>query len=311
MTNAVAGQGVSGADNTPRGIMLVICAILIFGVQDAVAKILVQTWSPMQISMMRYWAFGLLSLLLVMRQAPLRQAFKSALPKWQIARGLLLVADIWCFAMAIRTVPLAELQSISMIYPLLVTLIAIPVLGERVGVFRISAILVGFVGVLVILRPGGLAIDEGVYFAITAMVFYGCYIVCTRKVAQVDSTATSMVYVGVIGLVLTSVVGVFFWQPMGWDGVLMAAVVMVTTVTAHTLMMIALRYAPASVLQPFNYLALPWAIVLSIVVFGHMIDFISFIGATIIVGAGLVIWARERQRKVFVADPEVTPAGKE
>lgn len=311
MTNAVAGQGVSGADNTPRGIMLVICAILIFGVQDAVAKILVQSWSPMQISMMRYWAFGLLSLLLVMRQAPLRQAFKSALPKWQIARGLLLVADIWCFAMAIRTVPLAELQSISMIYPLLVTLIAIPVLGERVGVFRISAILVGFVGVLVILRPGGLAIDEGVYFAITAMVFYGCYIVCTRKVAQVDSTATSMVYVGVIGLVLTSVVGVFFWQPMGWDGVLMAAVVMVTTVTAHTLMMIALRYAPASVLQPFNYLALPWAIVLSIVVFGHMIDFISFIGATIIVGAGLVIWARERQRKVFVADPEVTPAGKE
>ncbi len=311
MTNAVAGQGVSGADNTPRGIMLVICAILIFGVQDAVAKILVQTWSPMQISMMRYWAFGLLSLLLVMRQAPLRQAFKSALPKWQIARGLLLVADIWCFAMAIRTVPLAELQSISMIYPLLVTLIAIPVLGERVGVFRISAILVGFVGVLVILRPGGLAIDEGVYFAITAMVFYGCYIVCTRKVAQVDSTATSMVYVGVIGLVLTSVVGVFFWQPMGWDGVLMAAVVMVTTVTAHTLMMIALRYAPASVLQPFNYLALPWAIVLSIVVFGHMIDFISFIGAAIIVGAGLVIWARERQRKVFVADPEVTPAGKE
>ncbi len=311
MTNAVAGQGVSATDNTPRGIMLIICAILIFGVQDAVAKILVQTWSPMQISMMRYWAFGLLSLLLVMRQAPLRQAFKSALPKWQIARGLLLVADIWCFAMAIRTVPLAELQSISMIYPLLVTLIAIPVLGERVGVFRISAILVGFVGVLVILRPGGLAIDEGVYFAITAMVFYGCYIVCTRKVAQVDSTATSMVYVGVIGLVLTSVVGVFFWQPMGWDGVLMAAVVMVTTVTAHTLMMIALRYAPASVLQPFNYLALPWAIVLSIVVFGHMIDFISFIGATIIVGAGLVIWARERQRKVFVADPEVTPAGKE
>jgi len=311
MSKTAPEQAGNGTDNVPRGIMLLICAVLIFGVQDAVAKILVQTWSPMQISMMRYWAFGLFSLLLVMRQAPLRQAFKSSLPKWQIARGLLLVADIWCFAMAIRTVPLAELQSIAMIYPLLVTLIAIPVLGERVGVFRITAIIVGFVGVLVILRPGGLVIDEGVYFAGAAMVFYGSYIVCTRKVAQVDSTATSMVYVGVIGLVLTSVVGVFFWQPMGWDGVLLVAVVMATTVSAHTLMMMALRHAPASVLQPFNYLALPWAIVLSIVVFGHMIDFISFIGATIIAGAGLVIWARERRWKVLVTDPEATPAGKE
>lgn len=283
-------------DNVGRGIVFVLIAVLVFGVQDAVAKILVQTYSPFQITMMRFWAFAAFSLFLVARQAPLRQALRSKRPWMQFFRGLLLVVDIWCFAIAVRTVPLAELQAISLVYPLMVTIIAIPLLGEKVGVFRFAAVAVGFLGALVIVRPGGLPLDLGVAFAVASSASYAVYIVLTRIVSRDDTTATSMVYAGLIGLVLSTAVGITMWQPMDLNGVLLTLVVMATTCIAHGLMIAALQIAPASVLQPFNYASLPWAITLSFVVFGQLIDFVSLIGAAIIVGAGLVVMARERQQ---------------
>src|SRR5690606_33970241 len=176
-----------------------ILAILIFGLQDALSKQLVQTYSPFQLAMMRFWAFAAFSLVLVSRQAPLKQAFRSRWPVLQVLRGVLLVGDIWFFAAALKTVPLAELQAITLVYPLMVTLVAIPILGERVGVFRFTAVGIGFLGALVIVRPGGLPLDWGVAYAMLSAAFYALYIALTRKVSGSDSTATSMVYVGVIG----------------------------------------------------------------------------------------------------------------
>ena len=298
-------------DRTSVGIALTVLSVLVFGFQDVAAKILVQTWSPFQVTMMRYWAFGLFSLLMVMRQAPLRQAFRSKMPGWQIARGILLVVDIWLFAFAVRTVPLGELQSIILLYPLLVTLLAVPVLGEKVGPWRIGAVVAGFLGALVILRPGGLPVTIDVLFGLGAATAYSSYIVLTRKVAQADSVWTSMVYVGVVGMVLTSAVGVWFFAPMGMDGILLIGVMIVTTIVGHGLMMLALEMAPASTVQPFNYLMLPWAAILSLIFFSHFIDTISLIGATIIVGSGLLVWARERHKRIKVTRAEAIPPGKE
>ena len=283
-----------------RAIFLTLVTIAVFGVQDAISKILVQDYSSFQITMMRYWGFAAFALVMVMRQAPLRQAFRSKVPAWQVLRGLLLMADIWLFALALRTVPLGELQAITVIYPLLVTLFAIPILGEKVGIFRFVAVGVGFAGALVIVRPGGLPLDWGVLFALASATLYALYIVITRKVSAHDSAATSMTYAAVVGLVLSGIVGCFFWQPMGWVDFALVVVVMATTCAGHGLMTYALTMAPASVLQPFNYFSLPWAIVLSALVFGHWIDGISLIGAGIIVVAGLVVMARERMRKVAV-----------
>jgi len=282
------------ADNVALGIGLSILAIVIFGIQDALSKTLVQTHSPFQIAMIRFWAFAVFSLVLVSRQAPLRQAFRSRYPWLQVLRAVLLVVDIWTFALALRTVPLAELQAIVLVYPLLATLFAIPILGERVGVFRMVAVSVGFCGALVIVRPGGLPIDGGVIFALVSASTYALYIALTRKVSSIDTTATSMVYVGVVGLVLTTTVGVFFWTPMDLTSMLQMGFVMITSTAAHGLMMIALSRAPASTLQPFNYFALPLGIFLSYQFFGHLIDPIALIGGGVIVGAGLVVMARER-----------------
>jgi len=293
-------------DNIGRAIVLTLITIGVFGVQDAISKVLVQTYSPFQITMMRYWGFAAFSLLLVMRQAPLRRALNSKVPMWQVLRGVLLMADIWFFALALQTVPLGELQAITVVYPLLVTLFAIPILGEKVGIFRFVAVGVGFCGALVIVRPGGLPLDWGVLFALSSATLYAIYIVITRKVSAHDSAATSMTYTALIGLVLSGVVGMFFWQPMGWGDFLLVVTVMATTCAGHGVMVYALSMAPASVVQPFNYFSLPWAILLSAVVFNHWIDPVSLIGAAIIVAAGLVVMARERIKRVpVVADPRL------
>jgi drug/metabolite transporter (DMT)-like permease len=299
----------SAPDATGAAILLTLATVMIFGIQDAVSKLLVQSYSPFQITMMRYWAFAALGLWLVSRQAPIRQAFRSRATGWQVARGVLLMADIWFFALALQSTPLAELQAIILVYPLLVTLFSIPLLGEKVGIFRIGAVLIGFVGALIIIRPGGLPMTWGVAHGIISATFYALYIVVTRKVSAVDSTATSMAYVGVIGLVLSGAVGIFHWQPMGWGDVALVGFIMATTCAGHGLMMLALSKAPASFLQPFNYFSLPWAIVLSVVIFGHLIDPVSLIGAVIIVAAGLVVMARERRKRVPLVDPGLPGRG--
>ncbi len=285
-------------DNVALGITLSIAATVIFGVQDAMAKLLVQDYSPFQLAMIRFWAFAAFSLFLVARQGRLRTAFHSKQPVTQLIRATLLVVDIWLFAAALKTVPLAELQAIVLIYPLLATLAAIPLLGEKVGLFRFAAVAVGFLGALVIVRPGGLPLDLGVLYAVLSAICYALYIALTRKVSATDSTATSMLYVGAVGLVLTTAVGLFFWQPVDWQSVPLLAGVMVTTVSAHGIMMVALSRAPASTLQPFNYFSLPWGILLSWTIFGHLIDPIALVGALVIAGAGLAVMTRERQISV-------------
>ena len=250
MTNSIAG---ARQDNIGRGILITLFAIFIFATQDAASKFLVESYSPFQITMMRFWGFGAFSLFLVMRQGPLKQAFRSAAPVLQIIRGLLLVADIWLFAFSLQSVALAELQAITLVYPLIVTIAAIPVLGEKVGVFRFAAVAVGFLGALVIVRPGGVPLGVGVAAALASATCYAVYIVLTRKVSSTDSPATSIFYVGAIGLVLTSAVGVFHWQALDPWSLLLVFYIMATSCVAHGLMTVALSIAPASVLQPFNY----------------------------------------------------------
>lgn len=294
-------------DNVGRGIALALAAILIFSTQDATSKLLVETVSPFQLTMMRFWAFAAFSLFLVLRKGSLRGALRTTHPVLQVLRGILLVADIWMFVLSLKTVQLPEVQSITLVYPLIVTLAAIPLLGEKIGVFRISAVVVGFFGALVIVRPGGVPLDWGALAALGSGACYALYIVLTRKVSATDTTTTSMVYVGIVGLVVTSSIGVFFWEPLDLQTLLLIGYIMMTGVVAHGMMMLALSLAPASVLQPFNYTSLPWSIVFSIVIFQHMIDPISLLGAGVIVAAGLVVMARERIKKIPTAAEPTLP----
>ena len=297
-------------DNVARGMFFALVAILIFSSQDAMSKFLVQSVSPFQMTMMRFWAFGAFSLFLALRKGSLTAALRTRQPLWQVLRGLLLITDIWMYVLSLRTVPLAAVQSITLVYPLLVTLFAIPLLGEKVGVFRLVAVTVGFLGALIIVRPGGVPLDWGVGYAIGSGACYALYIVLTRKVSATDSATTSVVYVGAVGLLVSTAVGVFFWHPLDLTTTLLIGYIMVTGVVAHGMMILALTLAPASTLQPFNYTSLPWSIALAYLIFHEVIDPISLLGAGIIVAAGLVVMTRERIRKIPAAAEAALP-GKE
>src|SRR5690606_15111963 len=123
-----------------------------------------------------------------------------------------------------------------------VTLFAIPLLGERVGPFRAGAVIAGFVRALIILRPGFATVEIGVVYGLLSSAAFALYLVFTRKVATVDSTTTSIFYVGVIGMVMTTAVGVFHWQPMQTEDVRVVAGLCVTMCVAHGLLMAAMRH---------------------------------------------------------------------
>jgi drug/metabolite transporter (DMT)-like permease len=294
-------------DNVGLGMGLALLSILVFSTQDAASKALVESGvSPFQMTMMRFWAFAGFALLLAWRQGGIGQALRTRRPWVQILRGVLLVADVWMFAAALGMVPLVAVSAISLVYPLLVTVFAIPLLGEKVGVFRTLAVLAGFCGALVIVRPGGVPLDWGVLLAVGSAACYALYLVLTRKVSEFDTPATSLLYTGLVGLVLSSAVGVFYWEPLELAELVMISYIMVTGVLAHGLMVYALAMAPASVLQPFNYTSLPWAIAFSVLAFNEPLDPVALIGAAIIVAAGLVVMARERslrRREAITAAP--------
>ncbi len=277
-----------------RGILFTIASIALFGLQDVAAKILVQDHAVVQVVMLRFWAFGGFAIFLALSQHGVRRVFATRRLGLQVSRGVIFLADLLLFATGLRTLPLGEAAAITLLFPVLITMFAIPILGEKVGALRWFAVVLGFFGVLIVLRPGFAVFDIGALYIFAATTLFALYAVLTRKVALVDSTATCMIYVGVIGLVGSSAVGLFYWQaptPGAWGYI---ALLMVSTTSANYFVMRALACAPASVVQPFNYLLLPWAIFLGFLFFGQLIDFVALIGAVIIVGAGLMVWLRER-----------------
>ncbi len=282
-----------------KGIGFTIASVLLFGVQDLTAKILVQDYPVAQVVMMRYWAFGLFAMFLAARHygptlRGVRQGVNSNIRWLQVFRAVVLLVDILLFAAGLRTLPLGEAAAITLTFPLFVTLFAIPLLGERVGLFRWFSVVIGFLGVLIVLRPGFAALDVGAIYILAATMLFALYVVLTRMVAQKDSTATNMLYVGGIGMVCSSLVGIFVWQAPTLQAWGIALLLMGATTGANYFVMRAMACAPASVVQPFNYLLLPWAMVLSFVIFGQIMDFVALVGAVIIVFSGLMVWFRER-----------------
>ncbi|WP_413204904.1 DMT family transporter [Rhodospirillum sp. A1_3_36] len=277
------------------GIAFLVMATLIFAFQDAVTKHLASQYPVSFIVMVRYWAFALFALAVARRQSGgLSGALHCKRPVLQSLRGVLLVAEIACMATAFRFLGLAETQAVFSIYPLLIMALAIPILGERVGWRRAMATGIGFVGLLVILRPGLAAFDPAALFAVAAALLYALYNVLTRLVSGSDLAGTTILFTAVVGAVLSTVMGAWSWTEMpatdwGW-----LALLALFGVTAHVLLIKALEFTPASVLQPFNYLLLVWSVGVGYLVFGDIPDFWTVFGGVMIVGSGLYALYRDR-----------------
>ncbi len=284
-----------GIDPTNKAIFMLVIATLFFACQDALTKHLMETLTSPQIVAVRFFFFALFALLYVGRRVGVRVALRSQYPWIQIARGLLLAGEIMLFAYAIQFLGLAEMHAIFACFPLLVTALSVPILGEAVGWRRWLAVFFGFVGTLIILRPGIGIFQPAVMLALLSALMFALYNILTRKVSRRDSFETALLYMGVAGFICSLLVAPFYWYPVSIIDAIWLLLISVTSIIGHLLLIKALALVSAVILQPFNYFILVWAILIDFFLYGEVLSMITLLGAGIVVGSGVFIAYREHK----------------
>ncbi|MBT4690187.1 MAG: DMT family transporter [Rhodospirillaceae bacterium] len=287
--------GQSVQNNPFKGILLMNLAMFLLAGMDGITKTLAADYAVPQILSIRFLIFCLFALA-VARPKSFRQAFRSKHPYLQITRSLIIVIEVGVFIIAFRHLPLADAHAIAGIAPLLVTALAVPFLGERVGARRWGAIAIGFLGLLVIVRPGIGIFDPTALIPLAGASLWAIYQILMRKVSD-DSAATSLLYMAVTGAVVMTILAPFFWQPPDTTGWLLLISLGVVGSLGHYILIEAFKAAPASTLQPFHYIVLLWATAIGYLVFGDLPDLWTVLGAGIIAASGLYAFYREQKAK--------------
>ncbi|MBP8310421.1 MAG: DMT family transporter, partial [Burkholderiaceae bacterium] len=279
-----------------RGILYMCLAVCLFACMNTVVKVLSPHFSSVQI----VWARTLGHLLFVLALFLPRHGLdiiRSQQLGSQLGRSLLQVASTMLYFTALRTVPLAEATSISFLAPMLVTLLAVPMLGEKILPSRMVVVLVGFAGVLIIVRPGSEVFQWSSLLILGSSACYATYQVLTRKVSGTDRAETSAIYSALLGSVITSVAVPFFWTtPLRTADILMLLCLGVFGGIGHFCVASAMRLAPANIMAPFSYAQLVSAGLLGYLVFGDLPSIYTWIGSAIIVASGLYLaWSESRR----------------
>lgn len=273
-------------DDRPRGIALLIAATFCLACMDAVSKYLATRYAVPQILAIRFAIFTVFALLIA-RPISLRHAFATHHPILQVVRSLVLVLEVSVFVVAFRYLPLADVHAIAGISPLLVTALAVVVLRESVGLVQWLAVGAGFIGLLLIVRPGIIALDPHLGWPLAGASLWAVYQILMRKVSR-DPASTSLLYIAVAGLITTGALAPAVWMPpSGVDWIALTGLGLFGSL-GHYLMIKALQAAPASVLQPYNYTLLIWAAALGFVFYGALPDGWVIAGAVVIAVAGII-----------------------
>jgi len=295
------------AKNDPiRGILLIVSAIALFVAMDASAKYLSKSLPVMQI----VWArntFALVFMALMLRRHHPIAMLRSASPKLQAVRSLLLFASTYFFFAAIHYIPLADASSISFVSPLMVTALSVPLLGEKVGIRRWMAIAVGFIGALIIIRPGPGLLQSASILPLGSSLCFAFYQIATRVLATRDHAYTTTMWSPLVGALATTAMMPFLWVAPNVQQWGLMLVIGALGGFSHFVLIKAYEHAPPSVLAPFAYTNLIWSVSIGFLVFGDLPDRYTAIGAAIIVASGLYTPYRERVRKRESQVP-VTPA---
>ncbi|MEL6582517.1 MAG: DMT family transporter [Pseudomonadota bacterium] len=282
--------------NARAGILLMLATVFVFAVQDGISKHLAENYNTWMVVMLRYWFFAAFVLALAARRpGGLRAAASSKRPVLQIFRGLLLVAEVCVMVIAFTRLGLSETHAVFIAYPLIITALSGPVLGEVVGPRRWAAIGIGFIGVLIVLRPGLKVFSPDALIPLLAAFMFALYGLLTRMVARDDDATTSFFWTGVAGAAGITLVGVFHLEPMTLTDSLWMLTLGISGAFGHYLLIKAYEMAEASVVQPFAYFHLVFVTAIGVSVFSEELDPVTFVGAGVIILAGVYTAWRERQ----------------
>ena len=292
---------VAPRDNIAAGIGWMLLSTVLFITLDTLVKYLLQFYPVAQVLWARFF-FHLLLSVAIMRPAYL-SGMRSGRPHLQYARSMLQLLTTTLFFFGIQTVSLAAATAIMFLTPLVVTVLSIPMLGEKVGPRRLAGVFVGFAGALVIVRPGFDTVSVGMLLLLCAALGNAVFQLVTRQVRHYDGANTSLFYTALAGAVVLSAVAPLDWRPPDAFDWLLLVMLGVLGGLGQLCLIRAFRLAPAAVVSPFSYTGLIWATVFGFIVFLEVPDLWTMVGASLIVGSGLYVFHRERTLAVPVSQP--------
>lgn len=265
----------------------------LFAATDAIAKLLTETLAPIQIVWSRQC--GLLIGVLAIITIHGAKVLKTSQPKLQVGRGVLAATSATLFIVGVSYVPLADAVALTFVAPFMVTVMGALILKEPVGVRRWTAVFLGFIGTLVVIRPGLGVLHPAAFLLIIAAAAFACRQILSRVLANGDKTSTTVAYTAIVSWSLLSIPLPFFWQtPATPLEVILLATMALLAACAETLVIMALDAAQAVVVAPVQYILLIWGTMYGFLIFGQLPDFWTLVGALIIVATGLYTLNRER-----------------
>jgi drug/metabolite transporter (DMT)-like permease len=285
------------ADRPFRGIALILTSTIFLGCSDVTAKYLSATLPSIEIAWIRFLVFSLIMVPAMMPGTRLF-ALRTERPGLQVMRGIALLSSSLFFISGLRFLPIAEASATGFIAPLFVTALSIAFLGEKVGVRRWLATITGLIGVLIILRPGSSAFHPAAFFPIVSALAWAGTLIMTRMMSGRERAITTMTWSAITGVCVISALVPLVWVTPSWHDVLFGIFIGIASTAGQWIVVLAFRYADASVLAPFSYTQLVWVSVLGFFVFGEIPDLWTIAGAAVIVCSGLYTAHRERVRRL-------------
>ena len=275
-----------------KAIILNLSAWIVLPFMDTIAKYLSSEISFFQITWARYFftVFWTLPLMFFFFRKNLKW---SENPKLQILRGITLLSANICFFYSISIISMAKALTLAFIAPLVTTALSTIILGENVGIKRWSAVIVGFIGSLVVIRPGLIEFNLATLAALGTGFFYGVYLIITRKLHTVDNPLLTLLITGVVGAIISSLFVPIIWINLNQSQWLWLALMGIFACLGHLLLIYSLRYADASKLAPFGYFEIVTTIILGYYFFQDFPDIWTFTGLFIIISSGVYVLKRE------------------
>jgi drug/metabolite transporter (DMT)-like permease len=270
-----------------RGIILVLLTVAVFSVNDVLSKYLTRFY-PITLIVWARYAFHLLLIIIVLGPRLGMRLVRTARPVAQVARGLMLTMASILIVSAFKYMPVAEASAIAFLGPVVVTVMSVLFLKEKVSIARWVAVLCGFLGVLIIIRPGSDIFTWAMLLPLANAVAFASYQIMTRRLAGLESPYTSVFYPGLIGTLLLSTALPYCWV-MPQNGVHAAIFVVIGMLNglSHLVLIKAYEYGPASRLAPFSYSQLIWVTIIGYFAFGDFPDTWSLVGIAILVAGGI------------------------
>lgn len=288
---SLAPPAVSG--KSARGILLMLLATLLFTAMDAVVKGLVQTYPTLQVIWARFFMQFAFVVLILLARRGLLAALRTRFPRLHLARAILQFGTAGLFFLSLRHIGLAEAQALADISPVLITLGAALFLGERLGPRRIFGVVAALVGALIVIRPGLAVFTPAALLPIGAAVCYAGFALITRKVGMQESIWTSMIWSAAFGSAVAGLLMLPGWTPIATTDLPLFLLLGVLGTGAQLCIVKSFSVAEASVVAPFAYAGILFAIFWGAVLFAEYPDLPTLFGALVIVAAGLYVWHRE------------------